>query len=172
MARLLLFALALSAATADAQIVRIKQSGFVTCGAVVKSEPGCTWVLTCRHSRNPRDPWKAGKLSGTRTILCESADLALLVTADVWRGPVLSIAAVEPKPALPIRFVNNRLLPCPLPFGCPMYELPALVRPGDSGMPLVIGGEVYGVLFDQTEGCGLFTRRADVERFVKGVRLP
>lgn len=149
-------------------VVRISQSGYLTHGAVVHSDLRGCLILTTKHGRKAGDPWKAGKLSGTRTLLDQHHDLALLITDQPWRGPVLRLAEAEPR--LPIVFAHSPLLPKPLPWGCPLLQAPGTVKPGDSGKPLVVGDRLAGVLFDRSEGGGLYIPRAAVERFLKEVK--
>lgn len=149
-------------------ILRIQQSGYLTHGAVVHSDLRGCLILTCKHSRNPRDPWRAGKLSGTRTLLDQHHDLALLISTDLWRGPVLQIADAEPP--LPVVFLSGPTLPRTLPWGTPMTlsDLPCKVGDGSSGTPLLVGGKVAGVrVGPDLEGRAVYIPRAAVVRFLK-----
>lgn len=152
-------------------ILAVRQSGYLTHGAIVASDLRGSLILTTKHGRNPRDPWRAGKLSGTRTILDPHHDLALLVTTAAWPGPVLELATEEP--AMPVVFLHGPNLPRTFPWGCPMTvsDLPCRVGDGSSGLPLIVGGRVAGVRVGPTlEGRAAYVTRAAVERFLREVR--
>lgn len=149
-------------------ILRIVQSSGLTRGCVIRAVPGSTWILTCKHGRTPGDPWQAGPLTGDVTITDPNHDLALLITGKRWTGPVLQLADKEP--ALPVVFIHDKTLPRPWPFGCPLHLSTHRHTAGESGLPLVIEGRVYGVRWGGLDGASLWVPRGAVERFLKGVQ--
>lgn len=154
-----------SLAAAEPSVLRISQSGKRTSGCVIQSTTNGTWILTCKHGRRASDPWFAGPLSGSYTRCADKDDLALLWTRERWQGPVLKLAETEPK--LPLVFAGRG----PLPWGSPFYWTKHPVRAGDSGLPLVVGGKLCGVLAGiGSEGDALFTTREDIRRFLEAVR--
>lgn len=149
--------------------LEITQGTYRTSGAVVWSGQEGTYILTCKHYRDPALKWTAREggrtLQGEHTLLSRTEDLALLWTRERWVGLVYDIAPKAPA-TLPVVFVNDRTLPKPWPFGCPLYRLEEQNEPGSSGRPLLRDGKLIGVCWGKVDGASAYIRHDSIMRFL------